>query len=194
MFEKYKKAVKKQLEPNIYKHSLAVQACLGVIYDYLKAENKLKTGEPPREDWLLAGLIHDIDYSEPYKKDHPQKTREVLKKHDLEISDTVDQIVKDHCSHTAPVPKNQAGWAIRCADSLTGLIIAVTLVYPTKKLNDVKLKSIVKRFHKEPRFAAGTRREEVKECEKKDGLNIPIDKFIEICFESMKTIAPDLDL
>lgn len=28
-------AIKTQLEPNIFKHSLAVEACMGGIYDYL---------------------------------------------------------------------------------------------------------------------------------------------------------------
>ncbi len=190
--QKYKDAIKKQLEPNIYKHSLALMACMDGIYDHLNKEGR--AGDIPKEDWILAGLVHDIDYSEPYKEFHPQKTKEALKKYNLEISDTVDQIIKDHDAQAFPEPHSIAGWAIRCADSLTGLIVAVALVYPTKKLADVKLKSILKRFKKQPRFAAGTRRDEVALCEKEDGLNIPLDKFIEICFESMKSISDDLDL
>jgi uncharacterized protein len=190
--DEYRKAVQSQLEPNIYKHSLALMACMGGIYDYLAAENR--AGDVPKADWLLAGLVHDIDYSEPYKQDHPTKTKEALAKYNLTISDTVDQIIKDHDGRAYPQARSIAGWAIRCADSLTGLIVAVALVYPTKKLADVKLKSILKRFHHEPRFAAGTRREEVALCEQKDGLNIPLEKFIEICFESMKAIASDLGL
>ncbi|PJC33599.1 phosphohydrolase, partial [Candidatus Roizmanbacteria bacterium CG_4_9_14_0_2_um_filter_35_15] len=78
--------------------------------------------------------------------------------------------------------------------SLTGLIVATTLVYPSKKMADVKLSSVLKRFLKEPKFAAGTRREEVKMCSKPEGLNLPIEKFIEICFESMKKIASEIGL
>jgi len=70
----------------------------------------------------------------------------------------------------------------------------VALVYPSKKLKDVKLSSVVKRFLKESKFAAGTRREDVKKCELPQGLNIPLEKFIEICLEAMKRIASEIGL
>lgn len=51
-----------------------------------------------------------------------------------------------------------------------------------------------KRFLKEPKFAAGTRRDEVKMCQLENGLNIPLEKFIEICLTSMQQIAPKIGL
>jgi len=191
--QKYFDAVKANLEPNIFYHSLALEACMGGIYDYLKLNNQLGVEEPIRDDWILAGLIHDIDYSGDTKEEHPAKTQEVLAKYNLEISPIVNQIIKDHCASTG-LPKNKTGWAIRCADSLTGLIVAVALVYPSKKLADVKVSSILKRFLKEPRFAAGTRRDEVILCQDADKLNIPLEKFIEICLESMRKISPEIKL
>jgi predicted hydrolase (HD superfamily) len=77
---------------------------------------------------------------------------------------------------------------------LTGLIVATALIYPTKKLSEVKLSSILKRFHKEPRFAAGTRRDEVALCQNKNGLNLPLDTFVDICLKSMQSIAQTLGL
>lgn len=193
--EKYYQAVKTQLEPNIFKHSLALEACMGGIYDYLSQVGKLTNSEPKKEDWLLAGLIHDIDYSGEFKPFHPNKTLEALAKYGLTISATVHNIVKAHAPEkTGYYPKNKAEWAIFCADSLTGLIVAVALVYPSKKLIDVKLSSVIKRFLKEPRFAAGTRRDDVKKCELKEGLNISLEKFVEICLESMKKIAAEIGL
>jgi len=53
---------------------------------------------------------------------------------------------------------------------------------------------LVKRFLKESKFAAGTRREDVKKCELPQGLNIPLEKFIEICLEAMKLIASEIGL
>jgi len=186
-------AIKTQLEKNIFYHSLALEACMGAIYDYLKENSQLGVNEPPKEDWLFAGLVHDIDYSGDTKDLHPTKTTEVLAKYNLEITPIVDRIVKDHDASIG-LPANKAGWAIRCADSLTGLIVATALVYPSKKLSDVKLSSVIKRFLKEPRFAAGTRRDEVRQCELSEELNIPLEKFIEICFESMKKIANEIEL
>lgn len=193
--EKYLEAVKSQLEPNIFKHSLALEACMGGIYNYLQSQNQLGSDEPAKDDWLLAGLIHDIDFGGEFKASHPAKTKEALAKYGLEISETVHQIVKAHAPELTGVkPVQKAHWAIFCADSLTGLIIAVALIYPTKKLADVKLSSIIKRFLKEPRFAAGTRRNEVAMCSQPEGLNIPLEKFIDLCFTSMKKISPALGL
>lgn len=193
--EKFYDAVKKQLETNIFYHSLALEACMGGLYDYFSTSNQLSSNESPKQDWMLAGLIHDIDYSGEFKLTHPQKTIEALTKYGLTISETVHNIVKAHApSLTGRQPQNKAEWSIFCADSLTGLIVATTLVYPSRKMADVKLSSILKRFLKEPKFAAGTRREEVKMCSKPEGLNLPIEKFIEICFESMKKIAGEISL
>ena len=191
--QKYFDAVKANLEPNIFYHSLALEACMGGIYDYLESQGQIGVGEPTRQDWTFAGLIHDIDYSGDTKEEHPAKTQEVLAKYNLEISPIVDQIIKDHCASTG-LPKNKTGWAIRCADSLTGLIVAVALIYPSKKLADVKVSSVLKRFLKEPRFAAGTRRDEVILCQDADKLNIPLEKFIEICLVSMQGISNEINL
>lgn len=191
----FQNAVEKTLEKNIYYHSLALEACMGGIYDYLKQNNQLDSNEPPKDEWLLAGLIHDIDYVGDWKPFHPNKTIEVLKSLNLEISDSVDQIIKAHAPEITGVKTiSKAQWAIFCADSLTGLIVAVAFVYPSRKLSDVKTSSVLKRFLKEPRFAAGTRRDEVAKCELKEGLNIPLEKFIEICLTSMQQIAPEIGL
>jgi len=191
----YYDAVKKTLETNIFYHSLALEACMGAIYDHLSSLGQIGDSEPVRDDWLLSGLIHDIDYTGEFKADHPNKTREALAKHSLEITNTVDQIVKAHGPSLSGVrAQSKAQWAIFCADSLTGLIVAVALVYPSKKLADVKLSSVIKRFHHEPRFATGTRRDEVAQSQKQEGLNIPVDKFIEICFTAMQKIASQIGL
>lgn len=193
--QKFIDAAKKELDIRIFYHSLALQACMEGIYDYLLTNNGLTDNEPKKEEWMLAGLIHDIDYSDDFKGQHPQKTLEALAKHGLKINEIVHNIVKAHAPDlTGRHPQNKAEWSIFCADSLTGLIVATALVYPTKKLADVKLKSIMKRLLKEPRFAAGTRREEIKMCEKPEGLNLPLEKFVEICFEAMKKIAGEIGL
>lgn len=140
-----------------------------------------------KDDWLLAGLIHDIDYSGDFKPTHPHKTREVLALDNLTINDTVMKIIQAHAPKLTGVePKTKAEWSLFCCDSLTGLITAVSMVLPTKDVKDVKLSSVIKRFLKEPRFAAGTRRDEVILCEKPEGLNLPLEQFTSICLTSMQ--------
>jgi hypothetical protein len=193
--QKYADALKKQLEPNIFNHSLALEACMSGLYEYFKINNLLTPNDPPKVDWSLAGLIHDIDFSGEFKESHPAKTKEALAKYGLTISDVVYQIIQAHDARfTGVVCKNKAEWSIFCADSLTGLIMAVAYVYPSRKLADVKVSSVVKRLLKEPKFAAGTRREEVKMCVNPEGLNLPVEKFVEICLNSMKAIAGEIGL
>jgi len=195
MHEDYRQALKTQLDEKIFIHSIALEACMGGLYDYFSANNLLGENEPNKEDWLLAGLVHDIDYSDPYKSEHPAHTKEALAKYNLDLSDSVHHIVLSHAPELTSVqPVTKADWAIFCADSLTGLIMAVAYVYPSRKLADVKVSSVLKRFLKEPKFAAGTRRDEVALCANPDGLNLPLEKFIEICLTSMQAIAPDLGL
>lgn len=182
-------AVKTNLEDNIFRHSLALEACMGGLYDYFH-----NTSGPTQEEWTIAGLIHDIDFAGDTKELHPLKTIEVLKKYNLEINDTIHQIILAHDGRQGLVKNNLAQWSIYCADSLTGLIMAVAYVYPDRKLASVKLSSVIKRFLKEPKFAAGTRRQEVAECANPSGLNLPLEKFIDICLTSMQKIASDLGL
>jgi uncharacterized protein len=192
--QKFYDTAKTNLEPNIFNHSLALEACMLGLYDYFSANNLLGASEPTREEWGISGLIHDIDFSGDTKEQHPLKTREVLAKFSLEISDTVQQIILSHDKRQNVVMDSKAKWSIYCADSLTGLIMAVAYVYPDRKLASVKVSSIIKRFLKEPKFAAGTRRDEVAECSKPEGLNLPLEKFIEICLVSMQNIALELGL
>ena len=144
------KVLKENLETNILNHSLALEACMGGLYDYLEANGQLDSGEPSKEDWLIAGLLHDVDYSGEFKDQHPAKTKEALDKYGLAASDVVIKIIKAHALNPDIKRETKADWAIFCADSLTGLIVAVALVYPAKKLEPVILSSVIKRFKKQP--------------------------------------------
>jgi uncharacterized protein len=193
--QKYLEALQSQVEPNIFKHSLALEACMGGLYDYFRDNNLLSGNDPARDDWTLAGLIHDIDFSGEFKEQHPAKTKEALAKYGLELPAVIHNIIQAHDARFTGVNcKNKAEWSIFCADSLTGLIMAVAFVYPSKKLADVKVSSVVKRFVKEPKFAAGTRRNEVALCSDPAGLNLPLEKFIEICLTAMQGIAGEMGL
>lgn len=187
-------ATKASLEDNIFKHSLALEACMLGLYDFFQSQQTITPTEPTREEWGIAGLIHDIDFGGDTKEQHPHKTREVLARFNLEINDTIQQIILAHDGRQGINKSSLAQWSIYCADSLTGLIMAVAFVYPDRKLASVKPSSVLKRFLKEPKFAAGTRRSEVAECTNPAGLNLPLEKFIEICLGSMQSISSTLGL
>lgn len=173
---------------NIIKHMLALEAVMGGLYDHLKpADGTI------RDEWAIAGLLHDGDYCEGISMDRQGiQIVDWAREKCYEISDNLAHAMAAHnWSNTGIEPKNQMDWAIFCADSLTGLIVASALVLPTKKLTDVKVSSVLKRF-KEPSFARGTRREDIAMCDEK--LGIKLEDFVQIALSSMQSIASEIGL
>lgn len=177
---------------NIIKHMLATEAVMDGIYDALKAQEKTDLGGR-KEEWMMAGLLHDGDYCEEVlpEKQGIQVT-EWLRTAGHEIPENVTQAMAAHNWHQSGVePETLMDWALFCGDTLTGLIVATALVRPDKKLDSVKVKSVIKKF-KDKAFARGTRREDIKMCEEK--LGIPLREFVEVGLKTMQEISQDLGL
>jgi putative nucleotidyltransferase with HDIG domain len=168
--------------PNLIKHCLATEAVMMALAD--------KLGED-RERWGLTGLLHDLDV-EIVNADlavHTLETEKILR--DRGVDDEIIQAIKLH-NEKAHGQRRSTRFhhALAAGETITGLIIATTLVYPDKKIKSVKPKSIRKRM-KEKSFAAGVDRDIVMECEK---LGMDINEFSEICLQAMQEIAEDLGL
>lgn len=177
---------------NILKHMLATEALMGGVYDILLAKGVKDLGGT-KEEWMMAGLLHDGDYSKeiPFEKQGIQIT-EWLKEKGFEIPENVAHAMAAHnSSNTKIEPKTPMDWTLFCGDSLTGLIVACALVMPSKKIADVTVESVQKKF-KNKSFAGGTRREEIALCEEKLGISLP--DFIKICLNSMQNIHSELGL
>lgn len=173
---------------NTIKHMLATEAIMRAL---------AKRFEPDKEDqWALAGLLHDIDYEtipQDTKAGHGKVSVEILQKEKADLPQPVFDAIHAHCCNLYPeyAPKNKMEWSLFICDSLTGLIVAVTLVRPEEKLSVVTLENIQKKF-KEKSFAAGTRREEIALCEEK--LGIPLPEFIDLSLKAMQGISNELGL
>ena len=191
--EKALKFLNEKIEnKNIIKHMLATETLMGGVYDALKAKRVTDLGGTKKE-WMMAGLLHDGDYCEevPMEKQGVQVT-EWLRERGHEIPENVAQAMAAHnWSGTGVEPKTKMDWAIFCGDSLTGLIVAATLVLPSRKLADLTVESILKRF-KEKSFARGTRREDIAMCEEK--LGIPLEEFVKISLKAMQGVSKELGL
>lgn len=164
---------------NLVKHCLAVEACMKALAQRLGEDE---------DSWGLAGLLHDLDYEitekDPLK--HTQETVKILKEYGLS-----EEILRAIQAHAGCVPcQTKMEWAIFAVDPLTGLIIAVTLMHPSKKLKEVDL-GFVKRRYKEKSFARGAKREDIEQCQK---LGLELDEFIDICLQAMQSIDKDLGL
>jgi predicted hydrolase (HD superfamily) len=81
--------------------------------------------------------------------------------------------------------------ALFAVDELTGLIVAVALVRPSKSIMDVKVKSVKKKW-KDKSFAAGVNRQDIEEGAAE--LDVELSEHIAIVLEAMQGIADELGL
>ena len=184
---------KKVSNKNIIKHMFALEAFMGSIWEELKKSGKEeKELGGTKEEWMMVGLLHDGDYCEevPEEKQGIQISKWV-KDEGFEIPENVCHAMASHNYKTGIKPKNLMDWSVFIGDSLTGLVVASTLVLPSRKLSDLTVRSILKKF-KSASFAKGTRRQDIVLC--KDKLGFSLEEFIEICLKAMQGISTDLGL
>ncbi len=168
--------------PNMIKHCLASEAVLKAL------ANKLGEDE---DQWAMAGLLHDLDveitHADP--KVHGLKAAEILTEEGYD-PEMIDAIKMHNEDATGLDRTTKFQHALAAGETITGLVIATTLVYPDKKLVSVKPKSVTKRM-KEKAFAASVRRDHIMECEK---IGIPLPEFSALAVEAMRSISDDLGL
>jgi putative nucleotidyltransferase with HDIG domain len=143
------------------------------------------------EKWALSGLLHDIDVevTNADPKLHALKAEELLSDLDLD-SEMLDAIRMHNEEATGLERSTEFQHALAAGETITGLIHACTLVYPDKKIEAVKYKSIKKRM-KAKAFAASVSRDNIMECEK---IGLTLDEFIQISVDAMKEIADEIGL
>jgi putative nucleotidyltransferase with HDIG domain len=135
---------------NLVRHMLAVEVGMRA---YAK-----KYGED-EEKWAVAGLLHDFDWEiHPTLEGHPQKGSEILRQRG--VSEEIIRAIMSHAVHTGTSRDTLMEKSLFAIDELTGLITTTALVRPSKKIADVEVKSIKKKW-KATGFAAGVNREEV---------------------------------
>lgn len=164
---------------NLVKHSLAVEACMKALASRLNQDV---------EKWGLAGILHDLDYEITEKSPELHTTETVKILEEFGIDQDIIHAIK---AHAAKVPcESKMDWAIFSADPLTGLIVAATLMHPSKKLREVDV-GFVQRRYKEKSFARGANREDI---EQSKNIGLELEEFISICLEAMQGIDKDLGL
>ena len=168
--------------PNLIKHCLACEAAMKELAEYFKEDE---------EKWGLAGLLHDIDYEET--KDKPEQ-HSLIGSEFLQsqgIDKEIVEAVKTHNEIHGFAPQSKMAKALFCVDPLTGLIVAATLVLPSKQIKDVTTDNVLNRF-KEKGFAKGANREIIKQCEFL--LEISLKEFVDLVLQGMQKIDKKLGL
>jgi len=166
---------------NLIKHALAVEAAMRVYAQ--------KFGQDP-DKWGVTGLLHDFDYEKyPSAKDHPFKGAKILE--EKGYPEEMIQAILAHGDHTGVPRKTLLAKTLYAVDELTGLIVAVALVRPSKKISEVNVKSIMKKW-KDKAFARGVNRENIEKGAKE--LGVQLEEHVECVLEAMKNVSEKLGL
>lgn len=169
------------LDDKLIKHSIAVEAIMGNIAIHLNKNEQL---------WKLVGLLHDLDYE--YTKNKPEEhsnlTAELLE--GIIPEEGINAIKSHNYIYTKYLPASSLDKMLIASDSISGLIIATALVLPTKKISDIKLETLIKKFN-DKSFAKGCDRKKINLC---TDIGIDTKTFIKISLESLKKISDKLDL
>jgi putative nucleotidyltransferase with HDIG domain len=140
--------------------------------------------------WGLAGLLHDFDWEiHPSLEKHPQDGAPILRQRG--VPEVVVRCILSHADHTGVERGSPMERALFACDELTGLIVAVALVRPSRNLQDVTVSSVRRKWNNE-RFAAGVSREDVESGSRE--LGIDLWQHVGNVLNSMKTISADLGL
>ena len=147
-----------------------------------------RLGHDP-ELWGLTGLLHDLDF--PQTKDTPEEHGPVgARELEGRLPEEALRAIQAHNSEcTEVMPETELDFALRCGETVTGLVSANALVRP-QVMVDMKPKSLKKKM-KDKHFAANVSRERIMECEK---IGLEPGEFFQISIERIAAIADQVGL
>ena len=166
---------------NVVYHMLAVEAIMRSVAKHFGEDE---------DKWGLIGILHDVDYekTEATPEKHSLLAEEILK--GLIPNELIKAIKTHNFKYTGVMPETRMEKALIASDAISGLLVACALVMPSKKLADVKVESVAKKF-KDKDFARGAERERILVCEE---IGIPREKFFEIALNGLKSVAAEIGL
>jgi len=167
---------------NLVKHMLAVESAMAAYAKKYREDEEL---------WRVVGLLHDFDWEiHPTLDTHPQKGAEILRQKG--VDEVVIKAVLSHAPHTGVTRDTNLEKALYACDELTGLIVAVTLVRPSRNLRDVDIDSIKKKWGTLA-FARGVDRHQIETATAELGVDLWTE-HVPLVLKAMQSIADDLGL
>lgn len=166
---------------NLIRHMLSVEAAMRFYAEKYSEDVEM---------WGMSGLLHDFDWEiHPTLEQHPQDGILILRERG--VPEEIVRAIQSHADHTGVPRQTYMEKALYACDEITGLIVAVALVRPSKSLHDLKVKSVKKKW-KDRSFAAGANREEISGAAEEFG--VPLWEHVDNVIQAMRAIAPQLGL
>ena len=130
-------------------------------------------------------------YYEMFPDEHCKKTRDIL-----EENGWPEEYIHAVVSHgwgicTEEKPESLLEKTLYTIDELTGLVTACALVRPSRSVNDMKAKSVKKKW-KQPSFAAGANREVI--AQGAEMLGMELDELFTDVIMGMREVADEIGL
>ena len=166
---------------NLIKHMWAVEAAMRAYARKLGEDEDL---------WGLTGLLHDFDYEKhPTPEEHPMFGVRILEEQGY--PEALIHAVKGHASYLGVARTSPLDKTLFAVDELTGFVVAVALMQPSRKLEDVKISSVLKKM-KQKSFARNVNREDI--VTGAEDLGVPLDEHIAFVLAAMCGISDALGL
>ena len=140
-------------EKHLIQHALASEAVMRALARHLGEDEEV---------WGLTGLLHDLDY--PLTHEDPAK-------HGLVGAERIGDRLPEEALHairahngemTGVAPSSAFDYALRCGETVTGLVVTAALVRPTG-MEGMQASSLKKKM-KDKAFAASVNRDCIRQC------------------------------
>jgi putative nucleotidyltransferase with HDIG domain len=182
---------------------------LNILHDWVKSESLRKHcyavadsmkhfAQLRGEDadlWEAVGLLHDMDYEK-----HPNLEHSPTEGHpfvgvawlrEQGWSEEVCHTILSHADYSGVARETPLEKTLYAVDELSSFVIAVTLVRPSKNIQDVELASVKKKM-KDKAFARAVNRQDI--ADGAEQLGMPLDDVITNVIAALTADADRLGL
>jgi putative nucleotidyltransferase with HDIG domain len=158
---------------SLLKHAFAVETCVRAYADKFNEDV---------EYWGNVALLHDFDYEKyPTAEEHPFMGEKILRERGFDENFT--KAILSHADYSGEPRDTMLKKVLFACDELAGFITAVAYVRPSRTVDEVEVKSVLKKM-KDKAFARQVNRDDIQSGAA--GLNIPLEEHIDFCIFAMR--------
>ncbi|MBE2217525.1 MAG: HDIG domain-containing protein [Ignavibacteria bacterium] len=177
---------------------------LEIVHEFVKNENlrrhmyavaeamkqyARKFGED-EDKWAAVGLLHDFDWEiHPTAEEHPIKGSAILRERGYD--EEIIRAILSHADYTGVSRDSLMEKTLFAVDELSGFLVACAMVQPSKKIEDVKVESVIKKMKKKE-FARNVNRDDI--VNGAAGLGVPLEEHIAFVADAIKGISDKMGL
>ncbi len=166
---------------SLRKHGLAVETCVAAYARHF--------GEDEQK-WAVTALLHDFDWEiHPTLPDHPTKGEPILAERG--VSEEIRRAILSHADFTGVPRVSMLEKTLFACDELAGFLTAISYVKPSRSIQEVDVKSVVKKM-KDKGFARTVNRDDIRNGAAEMG--VELEAHIGFCIQAMQARAEELGL